>query len=113
MEVGGELRIRLFGPLDARLNGRALPELNEHRKAAQLLALLALYPNKRVSSEWLATQLWPGIGNIANLKQSVATLRRALSPYGDRLVAQSGSLCLDFAGFDVDVIAFDAAWERR
>jgi len=107
------LMLRLFGPLQAQINGAALPGLNEHRKAAQLLALLALSPNKPVGNEWLASQLWPGIGSIDNLKHTVSVLRRALGPYGSCLVAQSGTLCLDLTHADVDVIAFDAAWERR
>jgi DNA-binding SARP family transcriptional activator len=72
-EIG--LKIRLFGPMEVRLNGRALPGLHEHRKAPQLLALLALYANKPIGNEWLATQLWPDLGSIDNLKHTVLLIR--------------------------------------
>ncbi|HLK56381.1 MAG TPA: AAA-like domain-containing protein [Chthonomonadaceae bacterium] len=113
METRSGLSLRLFGPLEAQFNGTALPGLSEHRKAAQLLALLTLYPNKPVGNEWLAEQLWPGIGSLDNLRHTVADLRRALGLYTDRLIAHAGTLHLDCTDLDVDVLVFNAAWERR
>ncbi len=101
------LAIRLFGPFDARLSGQPLPGLSEHRKAAQLLALLCLHHGKELGNEWVATHLWPETASIDNLKHSVSILRRALGPFGDQLVARAGKLTLSICGMDVDTAAFD------
>src|SRR5579862_7788423 len=109
----GGLTLRLFGPFEAHRDGTALPGLSEHRKAAQLLALLALYPNRIISNEHLAQHLWPDTASTDSLGHIVPILRRALGPDGSRLTAKAGTLSLDLSGADVDTLAFDLAWERR
>ena len=47
------LAIRLFGPLEVRVNGAPLPRLRS-RKGLALLALLTLRPGSAVPRPWLA-----------------------------------------------------------
>jgi len=107
------LKLRLFGPFDARDGEAALPGLAEHRKATQLLALLALHAGLELSNEWIATQLWPDNARLDNLAQAVVHVRRALGKDANRLVARGGKLRLDLEDADVDIRRLDRAWEGR
>lgn len=110
--MSDELRIRLFGPFEARLNGLALPSLSEHRKAAELLALLMLHADNELGNEWVASHLWPNTGSLDSLKHSVSDLRQALGPMSTRLLARAGKLSLDLTDVVVDVVAFDRAFDE-
>jgi DNA-binding SARP family transcriptional activator/regulation of enolase protein 1 (concanavalin A-like superfamily) len=106
------LSIRLFGPVEVRLNGAPLPCLRS-RKGHWLLALLTLRHGQTVERSWLAGTLWPESTEAAglhNLRNSLTALRRALGPEAARLQPPTPhTLCLDLAGAEVDVVAFDAA----
>src|SRR5579871_2937909 len=107
------LRLQLFGPFEATLGGSDLSELRNHRKAAQLIALLALHANRALGNEWVATQLWPDTGSLDSLGHTVPVLRKALGSQGDRLVAKSGSLFLDIADAEIDTQRFAMALGNR
>ncbi len=107
------LKLRLFGPFDAREGEAPLPGLAEHRKATQLLALLALHAGRELSNEWLTTQLWPDNTRLDNLAQAVVHVRRALGGHANRLIAKGGKLRLDLADADVDIRRLERAWEDR
>lgn len=107
------LKLRLFGPFDARDGEAALPGLSEHRKATQLLALLALHSGRELSNEWLTAQLWPDNVRLDNLAQAVVHVRRALGGSANRLIARGGKLRLDLENADVDIRRLGRAWEDR
>jgi len=111
------LRLRLFAPFEATVQGRPLPPLHS-RRSQWLLALLTLRPGQEVARDWLAGTLWPDSREapvLANLRQSLTDLRRALGTEAWRIQSPTRqTLRLDLAGADVDVLAFDrAARERR
>src|SRR5262249_39734488 len=110
-----ELSIRLFGPLDARLDGVPLSRLRS-RKGEWLLALLALRYDRDVDRAWLAGTLWPESVEsraLYYLRRELAGLRRALGPEATRLSSPTPhTLRLDLAGAAVDVIAFDESAAR-
>jgi predicted ATPase/DNA-binding SARP family transcriptional activator/class 3 adenylate cyclase len=105
------LSIRLFGPFEARLNGRPLPRLRS-RKGEWLLALLVLRHGGDVERSWLAGLLWPDSSELqalANLRLSLLDLRRALGAEAARLRSPTPrTLSLDLAGVETDVGTFDA-----
>jgi DNA-binding SARP family transcriptional activator len=112
-QAAERLRLRLFGPFEAMLGVREMSELRNHRKATQLIALLALHANQALGNEWVAAQLWPDTGSLDSLGHTVPVLRKALGSQGDRLVAKSGSLFLDTTDAEVDTLQFDVAREHR
>jgi predicted ATPase/class 3 adenylate cyclase len=110
--AGSPLAIRLFGPFEARWNGGPLPHLRS-RKGQWLFALLALRAGQEVERAWLAGVLWPDSSEaqaLANLRNSLTDLRGALGEEEVRLRSPTPrTLCLDLAGAEIDVLAFDAA----
>jgi predicted ATPase/class 3 adenylate cyclase len=106
------LTMRLFGPFDVRLNREPLPRLRS-RKGEWLLALLALRHGGDVERTWLAGTLWPDSLEpqaLANLRISLADVRRALGPQAGRLRSPGArTVSLDLEGAEVDVVAFDTA----
>ena len=105
------LRLRLFGPFDARLDERPLPRLRT-RKEQWLLALLALRCPHAVDRVWLADALWPDSldGALGNLRRSLNNLRTALGADGAWITSPTpGSLALEPDGCEIDVTAFDEA----
>src|SRR5207249_3588013 len=106
------LRVNLFGPFEAQINGQRLPHLRT-RKGQWLLALLALRGGAEVEREWLAGLLWPespGSDGLANLRNSLRDLRQALGAEAARLLAPTPrTLSLDVASAVIDVLAFDQA----
>jgi predicted ATPase/DNA-binding SARP family transcriptional activator/class 3 adenylate cyclase len=107
----GKLAVRLFGPFEVRLNGRPLPRLRS-RRGEWLLALLVLRHGAEVDRSWLAGLLWPDSSELqalANLRISLADLRRALGPEAERLRSPSPrTLSLDLDEAEADLVTFDA-----
>ncbi len=105
-------RLRLFGPMQALVDGNALPPMRS-RKGLWLLALLTLRHDRPVEREWLAGTLWPDVEQsqaFANLRPILSELRNSLGSQKERLQSPDRhTLRLDLAGADVDLIAFDAA----
>jgi len=106
------LTIQLLGPFIARLDGAPLPHLRS-RKGQWLIALLTLQAGREVDRVWLAGTLWPESDApqaLGSLRKSLKDLRRAFGQEAGRLYAPTPRrLCLDLAGAEVDVGAFDAA----
>jgi predicted ATPase/DNA-binding SARP family transcriptional activator len=109
------LNIRLFGPLEVRLDGHPIPRLRS-RKGQWLLALLVLRAGREVERDWLAALLWPESPPdraAHSLRMSLKDLRRALGPHACRLTTPAPhTLSLDLDGAEVDLLAFDAAVAR-
>ena len=103
-----ELTITLFGAFEACCGGVSLPGLQK-RDGVRLLALLTLQHGRPVKTEVLAQTLWAASGSLDSLHQAASHLRRALAEHAYRLQSPKGTLILDLAGAQVDVIAFDAA----
>jgi predicted ATPase/class 3 adenylate cyclase len=101
--------------LELLLNGMPLPRLGR-RKGHWLLAALVLRQGCEVERSWLAGLLWPESSEReanASLRVTLSHLRGALGPEADRLRSPTlRTLCLDLAGAEVDVAAFDAAIAR-
>jgi TolB-like protein len=82
------------------------------RKAAALLAVLAVEPGSEHSRDALAAMLWPASGESqarASLRQTLAQLRKALGPAGPRIEARQDRLRLNPEGLRVDTIELVAA----
>ena len=107
--------VRLLGPLDVHVAGEPLPPVHA-RSVLWLLALLILRHPRPLERDWLAGVLWPESTQeqaLANLRQRLSQLRRALGKEGKRLLTPtSRTLGLDLEGADIDVFAFDAALAR-
>src|ERR1051325_7097125 len=105
----------LLGNLQIHSDGQRL-ELRT-RKEKWLLALLALSSGREVEREWLAGVLWPDSEQslaLYNLRRELSNLKADLGPEKERL--QSGAsrtLLLDLQGGSCDVMAFDAAMNRK
>lgn len=106
------LDIRLFGPLEIRIQDRPLPKLRT-RKGYWLLALLVLRHGRPVERDWIAGTLWPDSDQsqaYASLRRALTDLRQAIGADAMRLCAPTPqTLCLDLTGARVDVLDFDAA----
>jgi DNA-binding SARP family transcriptional activator len=104
-----------LGPFEARVQGQPLAPLRT-RRGYQLLALLALRAPREVERTWLVGQLWPDSDEpqaLANLRNTLKDLRRALGPAAERLHSPSPrTLSLSLTGADIDVPAFDQAIAR-
>jgi predicted ATPase/DNA-binding SARP family transcriptional activator len=109
------LTIRMFGPFEVRWDGLPLPRLRS-RKGYWLLALLALRHGRDVERRWLAGTLWPDSTepqSLANLRESLKDLRRALGPEATRLRSPTPhALTLELRGAECDLVAFDEAVTR-
>jgi class 3 adenylate cyclase/DNA-binding SARP family transcriptional activator len=114
--ANSRLHLRLFGPLEVRLNGVPARSGRRSRKGEWLLALLIFRHGRDVERAWLAGLLWPDRPTseaLALLRRELTDLRHALGPEGGRLHSPAARmLCLDLAGADVDLLAFDEAIER-
>jgi DNA-binding SARP family transcriptional activator len=89
----------------------------ETRKAGALLAYLAFYPDRRHPREVLAEMLWPDEdpeATRARLRQSLASLRRALEQTtDDALILSDGAgLQLNRECFSTDVMEFEDCLRR-
>jgi len=114
------LMLRLFGPFEARVNGKPLARLDQ-RRARPLLALLALRHKTALERTYLAEKLWGGDAAdrseaLARLRQSLSTLKTSLGPCAHRLRidAQNGTVQLNLSGLaaDVDLLTFEAGVQQ-
>src|SRR6201997_83606 len=99
--------LRLLGPLSLAIDGR-----KEHqfpRKAAALLAFLALQPGRPIARETVADFLWTNRGPEQarhSLRQTLLVLRR--SGGDDLILAEGNSLAIPPGTLAVDAIDFEA-----
>src|SRR5579871_4546714 len=103
MQHNGSVRplaLRLFGPLDVRLNDAPFPRLRI-RKCQWILALLALRHDREIHRDWLAGTLWPeseASQALYNLRRCLSDLRSALGSEGERLASPTTrTVCLSLA----------------
>ncbi len=106
------LNLRLFGPAVLTVNGQPIePVLS--KKGLWLLALLVLRAGRSVDRDWLAGTLWPESTEsqaLDNLRHCLTDLRKTLGQEAARLGSPTHqTLCINLSGWDVDVVAFDAA----
>jgi DNA-binding SARP family transcriptional activator len=105
--------IRLLGGFEVAVDGTAVPALAwRHRRASDLIKLLALTPGHRLHREQVMDRLWPGLpvdAAGANLRKATHHLRRALGTR-EPVVIDTGfvALCPDWA-VTTDVEAFETA----
>src|SRR5579859_8268523 len=92
------LEIRLFNPMDVRVNGTSVIRLCV-RKARHLLALLALRAGHEVERGWLSGTLWPESAEQrahSNLREVLHHLRLVLAEESPRLHSPTRrTLCLE------------------
>lgn len=92
-----ELRIQLLGGFSVSIDGRPLEDATwQHRRAADLIKLLALSPHHRRSREQVIDTLWPDLAGDAggnNLRKAVYHARRALQ-HEDAVLLDAGYVIL-------------------
>ncbi len=100
------MEVRILGPLEIRVDGRAVV-LGAGRQRA-LLALLALHPNQVVSSDRLIEELWDGVppATAPKVLQNVVSQLRSLVG-SDVIVTQSSGYRLDAGSDAVDAQHFE------
>lgn len=114
----GQLEIRLLGPFQVTIDGKAVAERQwARRKARQLVKILALQPHHQLHREQLMEALWPEADPHAasnNLHKTIHAARRALEPSlkagaESRFIITNGqqvSLQAS-AGLQIDAIEFE------
>src|SRR5438094_5003172 len=99
------LSLRLLGGFEARCTpGEAV--VLPTRKVEALVAYLGFRPGERHSRGKLAPLFWSDFADAQarqSLRQSLATLRRALGPVRSALVIEGPFVALNAAQVDVDV----------
>jgi predicted ATPase/DNA-binding SARP family transcriptional activator len=117
------LRLQLLGGFRAAVGEREIdPRAWKLRRAAAIVKLLALAPERRLHREQMIDLLWPDLDpEVAahNLNQALYVARRVLEPSLGRkqpsrylpLQGQVLALCPDVT-LDLDVAAFEAAADR-
>ena len=110
------LIVRLLGGFGVSVDGRPVPSVAwQRRSAADLVKVLALAPNRRLSRDQLIDALWPALGSPAggvNIRRAAHFARRAMAlEHGVVLRGGSVELAPDM---DVltDVDRFEAAAAR-
>ena len=109
MTEGSRCEIRLLGPL-AVMRSDGEPAAFETQKVQALLAILVLSDSPGITREHVASMLWSRSGDKharANLRQTLASLRKSLGPDAE-LIKRSGqrlALHSDRAWIDIDRIS--------
>lgn len=114
MNGGGELtlELKLLGTFDVRVDGRAIARAEwRHRRAAEIVKILALERSHRLHREQIMDALWPDLtpeAAAANLRKAIHFARKTLS--ADAITTSGGVLELG-SGRDVSVdsVEFEAA----
>jgi DNA-binding SARP family transcriptional activator len=103
------MKIRLLGGFGVEVGGTAVPaDTWRHRRAAELVKLLALAPGGRLHREQAMDALWPDLGpeaGAANLRKAIHFARRALGR--DDSIVATGEMVQLAAGTEVDARAFE------
>jgi DNA-binding SARP family transcriptional activator len=103
----------LLGAFEVRADGRGVPaEAWRHRRAAELVKLLALSPRHRLHREQVIDTLWPELApkaGAANLRKAAHYARRALGA-DDAILLRGEHVIL--AEANVDAARFERAAEE-
>src|SRR5512132_2816426 len=102
------MHVRLLGPIEAVLEGRAVPLGT--RKQRALLAMLALRPNGTVGVDQLVEGLWgeePPASAPKMVQLYVSQLRRCLAGSGAEIVTHGHGYELRLAADRVDAVRFE------
>ena len=106
-----QVSIKLFGSIEAEVNGAPLPRLHS-RKGLLLLAMAALNGGRPISREWAASALWPESPEPTarfNLRQCLRDLRVALGEHAGIIISPDRNhIAFDTSMANVDVLEFDA-----
>lgn len=102
-------RINVLGPVELTLDGRLLSVRSS--RARRLLAMLALYRDRVVSTDRLADGVWgerlPG-EPAAALHSQISRLRKVLGPTATGIETTSGGYRLRSSVIGIDLVTFDA-----
>src|SRR6266508_5525605 len=111
--MGGGMKIRLLGPFDVTVDGRAVAV--PRGRARSLLACLALSPGCPVSLDSLVTCLWGDDGAPLSTRQSLQNLVWRLRGVlgSDAVVADGDTYALRIAPDAVDVSRFTGPAAQR
>ena len=96
----------LLGPLEVRVDGRAVPIGGAKQRA--VLALLLLHPDEVVPIDRLVDGVWgedPPPSAAHTVEGYVSRLRRTIEPHGPSFIRQGGGYRLDLAGAPLDARA--------
>lgn len=109
------MEFRILGPLEARVDGSAVPLGGPRQRA--VLAVLLLQANAVVTADQLAAAVWeqPPARPDSNIRTYVAGLRQRLRVAGEdgsRLVTRDNTYLLRVDPGELDLQVFDDAAER-
>jgi DNA-binding SARP family transcriptional activator len=108
-----ELSLGILGPIEALVEGRGVILGGPRQRA--LLALLALAPNRAVSVDRLAAEIYgdeaPATAD-AQVQNAISALRRRLGPAGPAIVTQPPGYLLRVRLGQVDLHRFEALVEH-
>ena len=108
-----DLRLKVLGEFEARVDDRLLPLGGRQQRA--LLLTLALEPGRTVAVPRLVDRLWgerPPRSAVATLHAYVSRLRTALPDPGRTLVTTAGGYTLDVEPEQVDSVVFETLADR-
>ena len=102
------MEIRILGPLEAESEGRAVPLGGPGER--KVLALLALYANRVVSTDRLIDELWgdePPQTARNIVQRYVSNLRRSLGLMGERIETRPPGYLLQVDEDELDATRFE------
>src|SRR5512133_1045436 len=111
------LDVRLLGRFEVAVDAhRIAASAGEHRRAEDLVKLLALSPGHRLTRDEVVEALWPHLGakaGVANLHKAAHYARRALG-WPEAIVVRQGMVALapeHCVDTDVEHLETDGAWD--
>ena len=111
------LDVRLLGRFEVAVDAqRVAASAWEHRRAEDLVKLLALSPGHRLTRDEVVEALWPHLGakaGVANLHKAVYYARRALG-WPEAIVVRHGVVALapeDRVETDVERLETEGGWD--
>ena len=109
------VEIRLLGGFDLRIDGESVPASSwTYGRARDLVKLLALAPDHRLSRDRVVDELWPQLdaaAGLANLHKAAHHARRTLGDSGALVLREGQVLLMPQARIETDVERFEATGE--
>jgi DNA-binding SARP family transcriptional activator len=107
------IEVTLLGRFEVRVDGTAVPASAwTHRRARELVKLLALAPRHRLARDQVLDELWPQLSTdaaMANLHKAAHHGRRALGGNGTVVLRDGLVMLAPDARLETDVERFEAA----